>query len=100
MSPEQRKRTAARGESRLAHPTAGPLGWLADGKLAFVVILSLGVVLLVSLWAAVLYKAKVEEAHVEETIRRDTMNLARAFEEHTIRTLGSVDQALLFVKYQ
>lgn len=100
MSSEQRKRTAASAESRLADPTAGPLGWLADGKLAFVVILCLGFVLLVSLWAAVLYKAKVEEAHVEETIRRDTMNLARAFEEHTIRTLGSVDQALLFVKYQ
>ncbi|MDY0048032.1 MAG: ATP-binding protein [Thauera propionica] len=100
MSSVQRKRSAANAASKADRPTAEPLGQLADGKLAFAVILTLAVVLLVSLWAAVLYKAKVEEVHVEETIHRDTMNLARAFEEHTIRTLGSVDQALLFVKYQ
>ena len=100
MSSVQRKRSAANAASKADRPTAEPLGQLADGKLAFAVILTLAVVLLVSLWAAVLYKAKVEEVHVEETIHRDTMNLARAFEEHTIRTLGSVDQALLFVKHQ
>ena len=100
MSSEQRKRSAANAASKADSIAAEPLGRLADGKLAFAVILTLAVVLLVSLWAAVLYKAQVEETHVEETIRRDTMNLARAFEEHTIRTLGSVDQALLFVKYQ
>ena len=62
------------------------------------VLLMLSLILLV--WGAVLYKAKAEEAMVIRSINTENLNLARAFEEHTIRTIKSVDQAVLFLKFQ
>lgn len=55
---------------------------------------------IVLVWGAVLYKAKAEEELVIRSINTENLNLARAFEEHTIRTIKSVDQALLFLKFQ
>jgi len=56
--------------------------------------------LIVLVWGAVLYKARTEEALVIRSINTENLNLARAFEEHTIRTIKSVDQAVLFLKFQ
>jgi len=86
-------------DARVRQPDAR-LGGLVDGGLPLVVIVVLALLLVVALWGAVLYKAEVERGQVEESIHRDTMNLARVFEEHTVRTLSSVDQVLLFVKFQ
>ncbi len=71
-----------------------------DGVWALWLIVVGGCVLLALLWAGVLYKVAAEARLEEQAIEKRTMNLARVFEEHTIRTLGAVDQALLFVKYQ
>ena len=75
-------------------------GGFLDGRLPLILIVVLALALVSALWAAVIYKTDSDRQQVEESIRRDTMNLARAFEEHTVRTLRSVDQALLFVKFQ
>ena len=47
-----------------------------------------------------LYKTASELKLEERVIEAQTMGLARAFQEHTARTLGEVDQALRFVKFQ
>ena len=52
------------------------------------------------LWGAVIYKARMEEELVVRLINTENLNLARAFEEHSIRTIKSVDQAVLFLKFQ
>jgi signal transduction histidine kinase len=52
------------------------------------------------IWGAVLYKAEAEEKLVIRSVNTENLNLARAFEEHTIRTIKSVDQAVLFLKFQ
>ncbi|WP_079436735.1 ATP-binding protein [Zoogloea sp. LCSB751] len=52
------------------------------------------------IWGAVLYKAAAEEELVIRSVNTENLNLARAFEEHTIRTIKSVDQAVLFLKFQ
>lgn len=54
--------------------------------------------LLVALWSGVLWRIAAEAQEEEQEIDRHTMNLARVFEEHTVRTLGTVGQALLLVK--
>ncbi|MHB8786642.1 MAG: cache domain-containing sensor histidine kinase [Thauera sp.] len=72
----------------------------ADGVWALWLIVLGGVVLVGVFWAGVLIKVEAEAELEQRAIDRRTMNLARVFEEHTIRTLGAVDQALLFVKFQ
>ncbi|MDD5296498.1 MAG: ATP-binding protein [Rhodocyclaceae bacterium] len=67
------------------------LSWAIVGFAAFVIAV---------LWGAVVYKADLERRLAVEMAYRDNANLARAFEEHTIRTLKSVDQAVLFLKFQ
>lgn len=70
----------------------------ARWPLALIVVLAFALV--ATLWAAVLFKVNAEERAELASIERRTTNLARVFEEHTVRTLASVDQALLFVKFQ
>jgi two-component system, NarL family, sensor histidine kinase BarA len=70
----------------------------ARWPLALIVVLAFALV--ATLWAAVLFKVNAEERAELGSIERRTTNLARVFEEHTVRTLASVDQALLFVKFQ
>ncbi|RTL24249.1 MAG: sensor histidine kinase [Rhodocyclaceae bacterium] len=66
----------------------------------FAPILILVLALLGLIWGAVLYKAAAEEKLVIRSVNTENLNLARAFEEHTIRTIKSVDQAVLFLKFQ
>lgn len=80
---------------------AGPEGsWADAASWPLLLIIVLALVLVGSLWAAVLFKVDAEERAELAAIERRTTNLARVFEEHTVRTLASVDQALLFVKFQ
>jgi two-component system, NarL family, sensor histidine kinase BarA len=69
-----------------------------EGRIPFVLIFTLAAVLLASLWSAVYHKIEAEREHYTEIARRDTMNLARAFEEHTVSTLRSVDQSVRLLK--
>lgn len=66
----------------------------------FAPIVAVGVALIVLVWGAVAYKARVDEEMVVRAINTANLNLARAFEEHTVRTIKSADQAVLFLKYQ
>jgi signal transduction histidine kinase len=56
--------------------------------------------LIASLWGGLFAQIEVDRAQVIENVRRDNANLTRAFAEHTVRTLKSVDQAVLFIKVQ
>jgi signal transduction histidine kinase len=66
----------------------------------FAPIVAVVVALVGLLWGAVIYKARMEEELVVRLINTENLNLARAFEEHSIRTIKSVDQAVLFLKFQ
>lgn len=66
----------------------------------FAPIVAVGVALIVLVWGAVAYKTRVDEEMVVRAINTANLNLARAFEEHTVRTIKSADQAVLFLKYQ
>ena len=59
-----------------------------------------GVSLLCLIWAGVYYQLDNERQAELRSAIRDTANMARAFEEHTLRTINSADQAALFLKYQ
>jgi two-component system sensor histidine kinase BarA len=57
-------------------------------------------VLLALTWTAVFLKARDEREQQFQAVIRSNGNLARALEEHTVRTLKSADQSVLFLKYQ
>jgi len=64
-------------------------------------VLGLFALLLVGLvWTTVGLQIRSEKAQVLRDAYRDSANLVRVFEEHTVRTMKNVDQAVLFVKYQ
>jgi len=56
--------------------------------------------LLLLTWFAVFFKIQTEEQREIEAVNQANLNLARTLEEHTLRTLKSVDQAVTFLKYQ
>ena len=73
----------------------------AQGRLRlFLPIVAVVVALIVLVWGAILYKTRAEEELVIQSTNTSNLNLARAFEEHTVRTIKSVDQAVLFLKFQ
>ena len=72
----------------------------SGGRWPLWLIEAIGLLLIAALWTAVGLKLSWEAAAEDEAIELRTMSLARVFEEHTARTMGSVDQALLFVKFQ
>ena len=73
----------------IAHPSAMNL---------FIVVLSLGLIAVV--WATTIHRVNFERnATIADEFRQNS-NFARAFEEHTIRTLKSIDQVLLLIRYQ
>lgn len=97
--------TAARSDRSAPAAQAPALPPDAAGGLVFsrwplALVVLFGVVLIGLVWIAVVSKAMQEEQSEIVAIERRTMNLARAFQEHTTRTLGGADQALRFVKYQ
>lgn len=64
---------------------------------SYLVIWGFAALLLLSSWSAITYKISVERETEIAQIYRNNSNLARVFEEHTIRTIQSVDQAILFL---
>lgn len=64
------------------------------------VIWAFALLLLLLTWFAVGYKIRTERAAEIANINRTNLNLARTLEEHTLRTLKSVDQSVLFLKFQ
>ena len=64
------------------------------------VIMFFGVVLLCFIWIGLYYKAQSERQLEINNAMKETANFARAFEEHTVRTIKNADQAVLFLKYQ
>lgn len=66
----------------------------------FAPIVAVGVALIALVWVSVVYKAQADREMVIRAINTSNLNLARAFEEHTVRTIKSADQAVLFLKYQ
>jgi signal transduction histidine kinase len=71
-----------------------------SGPLGVVLIWGFAVLLLGLSAGALAWKIRSESAQVRESIDRNNLNLARALEEHTLRTIKSVDQSVLFLKYQ
>ena len=98
----ERKRADAHPEDADSAPDSTPDEEIsrADGRWSLWLIEAIGLLLIAALWTAVTVKLSWEEVAEEQAIAHRTMSLARVFEEHTIRTLDSVDQALRFVKFQ
>lgn len=57
-------------------------------------------ILLLLTWLAIGYKISSEKSTEIAHIDRTNLNLTRTLEEHTLRTLKSVDQSVLFLKFQ
>jgi two-component system sensor histidine kinase BarA len=57
-------------------------------------------ILLALTWSAVAYKARAEREQQVQSVVRGNANLARAFDEHVVRTLGAVDQTVLLLKFE
>jgi len=56
--------------------------------------------LITVVWGGIFAQIEGDRAQTIDNVRRDNANLTRAFAEHTVRTLKSVDQAVLFIKHQ
>ncbi len=59
-----------------------------------------GLFLLAATWITYFQAYRVQMDEELNNAYRDTANLARAFEEHTLRTLRAADQTVMFLKYQ
>ncbi len=57
-------------------------------------------VLVTMVWSGLFAQTEGDRVQTIDNVRRDNANLTRAFAEHTVRTLKSVDQAVLFIKHQ
>ena len=58
----------------------------------------LGVCAVVLLWAGISHLLATDKQHAEQSAVQNGANLARAFEEHIIRSIREVDQTLLYVR--
>lgn len=67
---------------------------------SYLVIWGFAALLLISSWSAIVYKIDNERQVELAQVFRNNANLARVFEEHTIRTIESVDQAIRFLRNQ
>jgi signal transduction histidine kinase len=56
--------------------------------------------LLLLTWVGIGYNIRAERQLEISNINRANLNLARTLEEHTLRTIKSVDQAVLFLKFR
>jgi signal transduction histidine kinase/ActR/RegA family two-component response regulator len=68
--------------------------------LSYLFIWASALILTALIWGGIFYKIEQERLIELAAVDRETLNLARVFEEHTIRTLQGVDQSVLFLKYQ
>lgn len=59
-----------------------------------------GILLLCFIWIGLAFKLRFERKIENENMIKETANIACAFEEHTLRTIKSADQAALFLKYE
>ncbi|MDR3590891.1 MAG: ATP-binding protein [Negativicutes bacterium] len=69
-------------------------------KTVSIVIVSFGIVLLCSIWIGLYFKVQSERRLEIDGAVRETASFARAFEEHTSRTIQGMDQTALSLKYQ
>ena len=81
-------------------PSRSASAALREGRWADALILGLTLLLIALLWTGVVLKVRSERQHTEEEALRHTLNLARAFEAHAVRTLTGADQALRFLQHQ
>ncbi|MCM2317855.1 MAG: ATP-binding protein [Pseudomonas sp.] len=81
-------------------PAFNPGGSWREGRLAYVLLLGLTLLLVTALWSGVILKTSSEQVRTEDDLKRDTLNLARAFEAHAARTITSADQSLRFLQQQ
>ena len=63
-----------------------------------IAILLLAVLAIAGLWQQTISRARDKEAYAIALTVKTNANLARSFEEHTVRTLNAVDQQLLLAK--
>ena len=75
---------------RGVEPTTKPSGFLERYLAAAVVAFAAGVVIL--LWIGFALLVRQERSRAIEDVKRENANLARAFAEHTFRTLNYIDQ--------
>jgi signal transduction histidine kinase/CheY-like chemotaxis protein len=54
--------------------------------------------LMVVIWGAIILDIGKTQQDAEAAAQRTTLNLARAFEENVLRTVGNIDQALLYIR--
>ena len=71
-----------------------PLNQLAYGIICFAILMIAGV------WLSIEALIKHDHDEAIKDVFRQNTNLARVFEEHTIRTLGGIDEILLTLKRQ
>jgi diguanylate cyclase (GGDEF)-like protein len=64
------------------------------------VLIGLGCIVIVAVWAVVLERIAFERAETIAAATKQNASLARTLEEHTLRTLLGVDQTLHFIRYQ
>jgi len=67
---------------------------------ASTVIVFFGIVLLCFIWIDLYYKVQNERQLEIDSAFKETVILARAFEEHALRTIKSADQTAMFLKYE
>lgn len=63
-------------------------------------IILFGVFLLAFLWLGLFYKVQYEQKMELNNAYRETANFARAFEEHTLRTIKGADQVAKFLEFE
>jgi len=73
---------------------------MMDFRKISIVIVSFGIILIGYIWIDLFLKVQSERQTELNNAITATANLARTFEEHTLRTITTADQMALFLKYQ
>ena len=81
--------------------TRTPVSRLLPGRFdTGITIVAFGICLISLLWGGVVLKMRAEEKAEITEVMKHTANLARAVEEHAVRTIREADQVLLFIQHQ
>lgn len=67
---------------------------------AELIIVVFGLILLAFFWMGLYYKIQAEKELEIDNAYKQSANLVRTIEEHTLRTIKGVDQKLIFLKFQ